>query len=527
MSDLQTNANEEIEIYEEAAGTTYESMLITTDSFEEFSQELSASLDEDGSPINKVKSIINEIQGNDSSATITNNPKVSSSNISALSEFGSQDLLDQNDDSVLSGDYLHDPDWLSQREHFFVLSSAGKPIYSLHGNEDKLATLYGVMQALVSVVQANQDVIMSIHAVGIKFVFLLKGPLILVAASRRDLSVQQIQLQLTDVYNQILSTLTLSHMTKIFDQRKNFDLRRLLAGSERLIDHLLTNDSQKRACNKISNNPFIFLTHSVRILPLASAVRESIITAIQQNCSKIKNLVFAVLIANNKLIALVRMKKYFIHPADLRLIFNLVDCSESFKSAESWTPICLPKFDADGFLHAHVSYLADDCQACLLLLSVEKDVFFTLSDAKQKITERLRRSNVLKLINDAMNSKGINLRTIGIPEIRHFLYKSKTNAQLLCSEINVPYNTPEEFSRLESLYYDIHHRIHNSNRPTKLIYQLHEKEIILAWITNGYELYAVFEPTVDKSVVITLVNKLLGWIKKEEEMLFILNAPTF
>lgn len=39
-------------------------------------------------------------------------------------------------------------------------------------------------------------------------------------------------------------------MTKIFEQRKNFDLRRLLAGSERLIDHLLTNDSQKRACNK-------------------------------------------------------------------------------------------------------------------------------------------------------------------------------------------------------------------------------------------------------------------------------------
>lgn len=65
----------------------------------------------------------------------------------------------------------------------------------------------------------------------------------------------------------------------------------------------------------------------------------------------------------------------------------MVDCSESFKTAESWTPICLPKFDSDGFLHAHVSYLADDCQACLLLLSVEKDCFFTLSDAKQKITE--------------------------------------------------------------------------------------------------------------------------------------------
>lgn len=202
MSDLQANTSEEIEIYEEAAGTACESMLITTDSFEEFSQELSTSLEDDGSaaPPNKVKSIINEIQGNtpEHATAASIDAKASSSNISALSEFGSQDLLDQNaDDCALSGDYLHDPDWLNQREHFFVLSSAGKPIYSLHGNEDKLATLYGVMQALVSVVQANQDVIMSIHAIGIKFVFLLKGPLMLVAASRRSLSVQQIQLQLT------------------------------------------------------------------------------------------------------------------------------------------------------------------------------------------------------------------------------------------------------------------------------------------------------------------------------------------
>lgn len=42
-------------------------------------------------------------------------------------------------------------------------------------------------------------------------------------------------------------------MTKIFEQRKNFDLRRLLAGSERLIDHLLTNDSQRRENHKSIN----------------------------------------------------------------------------------------------------------------------------------------------------------------------------------------------------------------------------------------------------------------------------------
>lgn len=171
--------------------------------------------------------------------------------------------------------------------------------------------------------------------------------------------------------------------------------------------------------------------------------------------------------------------------------------------------------------------MADDCQACLLLLSVEKDSFFTLSDAKQNITKKLRRSNILKAINDAINNKGINLRTIGIPEIRHFLYKSKSNAQLLCSEVTIPYDTPDGFARLETLYYDVHHRIHNSSRPLKLVYEMQEKETILGWVTTGYELYAIFEPTIDKNNVITLVNKLLSWIKKEEELLFILNAPTF
>lgn len=38
-------------------------------------------------------------------------------------------------------------------------------------------------------------------------------------------------------------------------------------------------------------------------------------------------------------------------------------------------------------MHAYISYLAEDCQACLVLLTINYDVFFSLSDAKKKITE--------------------------------------------------------------------------------------------------------------------------------------------
>ena len=35
-------------------------------------------------------------------------------------------------------------------------------------------------------------------------------------------------------------------MNSIFEKRKNYDLRKLLAGSERLIDHLLSYDKFKK-----------------------------------------------------------------------------------------------------------------------------------------------------------------------------------------------------------------------------------------------------------------------------------------
>merc|ERR1712004_844365 len=98
--------------------------------------------------------------------------------------------------------------------------------------------------------------------------------------------------------------------------------------------------------------PHSYVLSAVGVLPMISSLRESISSVI---------------------------KHYFIHPADLHLIFNLVSSSESFKLSESWTPICLPKFDSSGFMHAHVSYLIEGSPVCLFMLTVERDIFFALS----------------------------------------------------------------------------------------------------------------------------------------------------
>lgn len=117
------------------------------------------------------------------------------------------------------------------------------------------------------------------------------------------------------------------------------------------------------------------------------------------------------LITNKKLITLLRPKKHSLHPAgeilffmqnfkdrnkflfifiDLHLVFNMVNGSSTFRSAESWIPICLPKFNNKGFLYAYVCYIATNI--CLLLISPDRDKFFELSEAKSIIVEVFLRS---------------------------------------------------------------------------------------------------------------------------------------
>ena len=125
-----------------------------------------------------------------------------------------------------------------------------------------------------------------------------------------------------------------------------------------------------------------YFLSAVKCLPLASQDRNTISETIIRYAGKVKDVVFGILLADNHLISLVRMKKYFIHPADLHLVFNLINSTESFKHSESWTPLCLPKFDSSGFLHAHVSYLTDNSPACLLLVTTDRNAFFSLSEAR-------------------------------------------------------------------------------------------------------------------------------------------------
>ncbi|XP_043934869.1 vacuolar fusion protein MON1 homolog A [Protopterus annectens] len=405
--------------------------------------------------------------------------------------------------------------WRLQKKHVFVLSEAGKPIYTRYGTEEALSSTTGVMMALVSFVEAGKNVIKSIHADGYKVVFVRRSPLVLVAVAHTRQSEQEIAQELLYIYYQIISLLTLTQLTRIFEQKQNYDLRRLLAGSERITNNLL---------DMMDRDPS-FLMCAVRCLPLPSSVRDIISSSLQQ--AKAKNLVFSILISRNQLVSLVRKKDQFLHHIDLHLLFNLISSSTSFREGEAWTPICLPKFNSAGFFHAHISYLDKETDLCLLLISTDREDFFTISDCKKKFLERVKRRGAYQALQDALRFPSYSTAQVGIEHLRHFIYKSKSSGLYTSPEIEPPYVTEEQKERLLGLYQYLHSRVHSSSSPLKYIYCVGLSESLLAWVTSGFELYLCFSPLGTKVDAMNAISKLLRWIRKEEDRLFILNALTY
>ncbi|XP_044162034.1 vacuolar fusion protein MON1 homolog B isoform X3 [Bufo gargarizans] len=416
--------------------------------------------------------------------------------------------------------------WRTKRKHVFVLSEAGKPIYSRYGNEEALSSTMGVMMALVSFVQSGNNSIRSIHSDKQKVVFLQEGPLVLVSVSRAPQSEEQLRKELQYVYYQIISMLTQASVARIFERKKNYDLRRLLAGSEKILDSLL---------DLLDTDPG-FLLGAVRCVALSSPLRDSLSSILTKAITP--NLVFSILVAEQQLVTVVQERAVIedcrLDPADLQLLLNLIGASSAFQAGEIWTPICLPRFNPDGYFYAYISYLDPECTVCLVLLSTDKESFYAVSGCKKKIQEAMEAQNSLQALAGALRCCSYSVSLVGVPELLHFVYKPldipdtyRQLPQFTSPEADGPYCSEEERQRLFDLYRYLHCRIHSSARPLRLIYHVAEKETLLAWVTSKFELYTAFSSLVTKVGAINVITKLLRWIKREEDRLFIRYPPKY
>ena len=258
---------------------------------------------------------------------------------------------------------------------------------------------------------------------------------------------------------------------------------------------------------------------------------------------------------------------------------------------DAWIPICLPGFNNSGYLYMYVSFLdmrpqthdpnairemfenpalsdntvnqrhtlrKEDVVA-IILLSTNKESFESLRSMKTYMVHDLHRNGGMRAIqqaiaagrpriSDILNSSSKQASTptkssLHIPStssnhpIQHFLYKSKPHVQFL--QPTYPPLSPSTSYQatlhrtLLSIYATLHSSLHPhpTSRSTLSKPQIHHHtsptHSALAWSTQQFELYCIAGPNISRSALAAAATRVVQWVQREEERVFIIGGAVF
>ncbi|KIW73516.1 hypothetical protein PV04_01629 [Phialophora macrospora] len=442
--------------------------------------------------------------------------------------------FDEVDDSVV-GEEVAQTLWKSKRKHFIILSAAGKPIYTRHGSDAIISSYVGIIQTIISSYSEADDELRSFQANGVLFVILSRTNLFLVGITSLPESEFQVRVQLEALYMQILSTLTLPTLTHIFSVRPSSDLRRPLQGTEVLLSSLA--DSFTRG------SPSTLLS-ALECLKIRKAHRNIINSTMIK--ARVDDLLYGLVVAGGRLVSVIRPKKHSLHPSDLQLIFNMLFEAEGVKAGggDSWIPVCLPGFNNTGYLYMYVSFLdmggekvremaaneriAQEDSVAIILLSANKEAFEDLHSMKNYLVHEFRRNRSMHIIHAAVQAgRPAPTDIIAGTVLRHFLYKSKGNVQFFMPSFSPNFETLKQRRRLMSLYHKLHACVHAKHAGVRVHHTVGASATALAWVTPMFELYCVAGPSASRNALSSSANKVVQWVQREEERIFLIGGAVF
>ncbi|XP_021239443.1 vacuolar fusion protein MON1 homolog B-like, partial [Numida meleagris] len=179
-------------------------------------------------------------------------------------------------------------------------------------------------------------------------VFEQRGPLLLVSVSCGPQPPWQLHRELALVHEQILSLLTRDGIACVFTHRRGFNLRHLLSGAESVLDRLLSGTTANRR----------LLLGALQAMLLPSVLRRALsATLCRAAMASVPALVLALVAIGRHLVMVARQRALAeggeLSASDIHLVLNLLKVG----SGEVWSPVCLPRFNPDGFFYAYAAAL--------------------------------------------------------------------------------------------------------------------------------------------------------------------------
>jgi vacuolar fusion protein MON1 len=419
-----------------------------------------------------------------------------------------------------------DDQFVEPERQFFVLTHAGKPVFTTAKEDDEsddVSNMVGVMHALISVFADEQDklrceislpmalscvssIYSCINAPPRRITFVLRSPLYYVCVSSilepesvvctlsncsiPFLTRLQVRIYLDHLHLLLLSVLSSTQLQRILTKHTNFDLRRLLTGTTTLLHSHLA---------RLPTSPGI-LTSSLHTIRLDPTLRIQVAEAlVPPSKLKMKDALYALLVVDDKVVTIARPRKHSIHPADLHVLLATIAAPSIKGTSASWLPICLPKFNASGFLHAYVSFIRSEEDTAeenaeaerkpsiaLVLISASGD-FDSVRAWSDYTIDKLESSSTIDALLEAARTAEYTLDDLQIPGLRHFIYKSRINVQVTMPHYDLE-GSESEFQRIFSLYrtaFDAIHAKGGQESTLRLQYVKTQSVCVMAWVCNS------------------------------------------
>jgi hypothetical protein len=233
--------------------------------------------------------------------------------------------------------------WMGQDLHLFIITDAGKPVYSRYGTVQRLSPILCTCVAILGHLEARSEELNHFRAGDHTFVFLPKQPFIFIAVSRTGLPVSYLFKQLNFLYTLFLSLFSESLIAQL-SLRPSCDFRQIAEGVKPAWDGVVNNMSDDPA--------FVFAP----AIPVAS--RRADLTKLLESLPPCK---LSIAMHRNRIIAIGSRN---IDSLSARLIVDLV-WTPAFEKGVAWIPF----FGRDG-TNVHQLYINKDknselCITCL------------------------------------------------------------------------------------------------------------------------------------------------------------------
>lgn len=437
--------------------------------------------------------------------------------------------------------------WKTRRKHIFILTSAGKPIFTRYGDESVFSELFGVFQVLISMVSTasgsgdRRDHLRRV-VMGDKMIcFSCIGELTYVMVTATQESTRSCMKQLRLLHNQMLAVIP--NVNDVLLKTPGYDIRRLFAlGDVNVMRHLI---------HRLNHVPAYYF-RALHAAAIPADLRHDVEDIVIRNYAGEDHL-YSVILYGNDIVTITAAPRQPLHPDDALLLINFANCV-SLIQGEVWAPLCLPRFNDTGYLWCHVSYIGpevvrsgtignpnpgrspkhnsdstsrggseSDNLLLLVQLATGQEHFGALNTSAQQVKDELRTSGLAQQLEQCANNSLIPIdpKVCGTTDMQYFLYVDESS-QIVQSAVPPQLADRRSRKRLYRLLLQLKDRAVQCTRTKEpqLFYSTSTENIIVE-IHRGCEMYAVFLPSTTKVEMIAATSKLARFIKSEESNYFI------